>query len=232
VTPVPPRSVRPALLGQDWRDVAFLHWAIPPEVAAPLLPPGTRPDLLDGRTFAGLIALRMERTAPLGGPPLPWLGSFGQVNVRLYSVDRDGRRGVVFLSLDADRLLPAMTARAAGLPYRWARVEVRRRGDRCSYRVARRPGTARASIDLRVEGRRDPDPLERFVTARWGLHLRLPGRTAYLAVAHGPWPLHTAELLDCDTDLLAAAGLPGVSGPPVSVLFCPGIDGARIGPPA
>jgi uncharacterized protein len=232
VTPIPPRSVRPALLRQNWRDVAFVHWALRPEVAAPLLPPGTVPDLLDGRTFAGLIALRMEQTAPLGGPALPWLGSFGQANVRLYSVDRDGRRGVVFLSLDAGRLLPAMTARTAGLPYRWAHVVVRRQGDRCSYRVARRTGTAHASIDLRIGSRRDPDPLERFVTARWGLHHRLPGRTAYMGIEHGPWPLHEAEPLDCDTDLLAAAGLPEVSGPPVSVLFSPGVDGVRMGPPS
>jgi uncharacterized protein len=232
VTSAPPRSARPALLRQDWRDVAFLHWAIHPEVAAPLLPPGTRPDTLDGRTFVGLIVLRMEHTAPLGGPPLPWLGSFGQANVRLYSVDRDGRRGVVFLSLDAGRLLPAVTARTAGLPYSWARVRVRRQGDRCSYRVARRPGGAHAEIDLRIGPRRQPGPLELFVTARWGMHHRIPGRTVYAAVEHGPWLLHTAELLDFDSDLPAAAGLPGVTGPPVSVLYSPGVDGARLVPPA
>src|SRR3954470_9402324 len=131
--PAPPRRPRRALLRQDWRDVAFLHWDVRPEVAAPLLPAGTRADTLDGRTFAGLIALRMEHTMPLGGPPLPWLGSFCQANVRLYSIDRDGRRGVVFLSLDAGRLLPALTARTAGLPYSWSGVRVRRSGDRCSY---------------------------------------------------------------------------------------------------
>src|SRR3954454_22835094 len=219
VTPIPPRSVRPALLRQDWRGVAFLHWMIRPEVAAPLLPPGTRPDLLDGRTFAGLIALRMEHTAPLFGPPLPWLGSFGQANVRLYSVDRNGRRGVVFLSLDAGRLLPALTARVAGLPYSWARVRVRRREDVCSYRVARRPGAAHASIDLHIGPRRGPDPLALFVIARGGSHHRIRCRTVYGVVEPEPWPLHTAALLDCDTDLLAAAGLPGVTGAPVSVLF-------------
>jgi uncharacterized protein YqjF (DUF2071 family) len=232
VTPVPPRSVRRALLRQGWRDVAFLHWSIRPEVAEPLLPAGTRPDVLDGRTFAGLIVLRIQHTAPLGGAPLPWLGSFGQANVRLYSVDREGRRGVVFLSLDAGRLVPALAARTAGLPYSWARVHVRRQGDRCSYRVARRPGTAYASIDLRIGRPRDPGPLELFVTARWGMHHRIPARTVYGAVEHRPWPLHAAELVDCDTDLLTAAGLPGASGPPVSVLFSPGVDGVRIGPPA
>jgi uncharacterized protein YqjF (DUF2071 family) len=232
VTPTPPRHARPALLRLDWRDVAFLHWPIDPTVAAPLLPPGTRPDLLDGRTFAGLIALRITHTAPPAGPRLPWLGSFGQANVRLYSVDEEGRRGVVFLSMDAGRLLPALTARAAGLPYRWARVGVRRGRDRCSYRVDRRLGTAHASIELRIGPRREPGPLELFVTARWGVHHRVGGRTVYAAVEHGPWPLHDAELLAFETDLLAAAGLPPPAWPPGSVLFSPGVDGVRMGRPA
>jgi uncharacterized protein YqjF (DUF2071 family) len=232
VTPAPARSARPVLLRQDWRDVAFLHWSIQPEVAAPLLPPGTRPDLLDGRTFVGLVVLQMEHTAPLGVLPLPWLGSFGQANVRLYSVDEAGRRGVVFLSLDAGRLVPAVTARMAGLPYSWARVRVRRQGDRCTYRVDRRPGTAHAEIDLRIGPPREPGPLELFVTARWGMHHRLPGRTVYQAVEHGPWPMHDAEVTACDTDLVTAAGLPPMAGPPMSALYSPGIQGARVGLPA
>ncbi|MBW8766981.1 MAG: DUF2071 domain-containing protein [Geodermatophilales bacterium] len=230
VTAVPPRAARPALLRQDWRDVTLLHWPLDPAVAAPLLPPGTRPDELDGRTFAGLILLEMRNALPVG-PPLPWLGTFAQANVRLYSVDREGRRGVVFLSLDAGRVLPALTARVAGLPYWPARVRVRRQGDCCGYRVDRRPGRAHASIDLRIGPRRDPGPLELFVAARWGLLHRIPGRTVYIALEHPPWELHDAELTTCDTDLLAAAGLPAVSGAPLSVLYSPGVDGIRLGPP-
>jgi len=44
-----------------------------------------------------------------------------ETNVRLYSVDGTGRRGVVFLSLDANRLVVIATGRTVfGLPYRWA----------------------------------------------------------------------------------------------------------------
>jgi uncharacterized protein YqjF (DUF2071 family) len=228
--------VRPALLRQDWRDVVFLHWAVDPGLAAPLLPPGTEPDVLDGRTFVGIVALRMQRTALLRGPALPWVGTFGQINVRLYSVDGSGRRGVVFLSLDADRLPPAVAARhVAGLPYAWGRVELGRHGDRRTYGLHRRwpvPPPAYARIAVGVGGPREPGPEELLLTARWGFHHRMAGRTVYGQVEHGPWPLHAAELLDLDTDLLAAAGAPAPSGPPVSVLFSPGVDDARIGPPA
>jgi uncharacterized protein YqjF (DUF2071 family) len=72
-------------------------------------------------------------------------------------------------------------------------------------------------------------PLEHFLTARWGLHQTWRGRTAYWPNEHEPWPLHAAELVDWEENLLATAGLPGVTGPPESVLFSPGVD-VRFGP--
>ena len=64
------------------------------------------------------------------------------------------------------------------------------------------------------------DPLADFLTARWGLHTRRFGRTFFLPNNHERWPLVTADLLSLDDDLLATAGLPGLSTvPPDSVLF-------------
>jgi hypothetical protein len=61
-----------------------------------LLPAGTRPDLFHGVSYAGVIAFRMHDVGVLGLPALPYLSSFPETNVRLYSVGPDGRRGVVF----------------------------------------------------------------------------------------------------------------------------------------
>ena len=226
LTTTSPREPRPVVLRQGWGDVAFLHWAVDPGAVAPLLPPGTRPDLLADRTFVGLVALRMQRTAPLGGPPLPWVGTFGQVNVRLYSVDDEGRRGVVFLSMDADRLPPVVAGRALGLPYRWAHVRLGDVGDRYAYRAERHRSPGHLRLELRPGPPRQPDATERFVTARWALHARSIGR---VDVAHEPWQLHRADLLVCDTDLPALAGLRLVDEQPVSILWSPGMRDARIG---
>jgi uncharacterized protein YqjF (DUF2071 family) len=61
------------------------------------------------------------------------------------------------------------------------------------------------------------------------LHQRAGRHTAYWPNEHSEWPLHEADLLACDEDLLRAAGLPGVGGAPDSVLFSPGVD-VRFGP--
>ena len=88
------------------------------------MPPGVRPDTLDGRTYVGLVPVPDGRRRPRDAcAGVPYLGTFLETNVRLYSVDETGRRGVVFLSLDTDRLPIALGARAAfGVPYRWARM--------------------------------------------------------------------------------------------------------------
>ncbi len=232
VTETPPRSVGRAVLRQSWRDVAFLHWTVDPAVAATLLPPDVQPDLFGGRAFVGVVGLRMRSSAPVARVRLPWLGAFGQVNVRLYSVDRAGRRGVVFLRVDADRLLPVLTARAGlRLPFAWSRTQVMADGDRRIYLVQSHAGGVREQLALRVGRRHHPNPLERFLVDRWGLHAELRGRTVYLPLEHPPWPLHSAELIECSTTLPAAAGVPTLSARPISVLYSPGVDDVLIGRP-
>jgi uncharacterized protein YqjF (DUF2071 family) len=81
----------------------------------------------------------------LRGPGIPYLGTFCETNVRLYSVDARGRRAVVFLSLDAERLLPVLTAQVLlRLPYKWARMRLAKDGDVLRYTSRRRwPGPRR-----------------------------------------------------------------------------------------
>jgi uncharacterized protein YqjF (DUF2071 family) len=45
----------------------------------------------------------------------------------------------------------------------------------------------------------------------------------HLPNEHPRWPLHRAELLELDDELVTAAGLPAPAGPPVSVLYSPGV---------
>jgi len=212
-----------AVMTQRWADLAWLHWPVAPEVVAPLLPTGVRPDVLDGVTWVGLVPFHMQRIALAGTPPLPWVGTFPETNVRLYSVGPDGRRGVVFRSLDAARGLPVAVARVGyRLPYHWARMRIERRGADLTYRARRRDGTS-SLVRVRVGDRVTPTALDHFLSARWGLHTPWRGGTAFAPVAHGPWPVHQAELLELDDDLVVAAGLPRPVGPPL-VRWSPGVD--------
>lgn len=229
VSVLAPTLSRPRLMSQRWSDVAFLHWAVDPETVARFFPPGVRPDVLDGRTYVGLVPFRMVGAGfGGGGPAVPWAGTFLETNVRLYSVDDTGRRGIVFLSLDADRAVVVAGARAVfGLPYRWARMGFRAEGDDRAYATRLRGQRARVTtrIVVRSGGPAADGPVERFLTARWGLHVARFGRTWYIPNAHPTWPLRTAELLALDDGLVAAAGLGALARrPPDHVAFSDGVS--------
>jgi len=241
VTPTPVRPVGRTVFTQTWAELSFLHWAVDPGRLAPYLPRGVRADVIDGVSYVGLVPFRMRDIGAWGSPGLPYVGSFLETNVRLYSVDEQGRRGVVFVSLDASRLAPVLAARwGPGLPYLWSRMGYRRTGDLIEYTCRRRwpgPRGAASEIRVRVGDRIEAGPLEHFLTARWGLHLadgglagdligrsRRPGRTYYWPNSHEQWPLRAATIERMDDNLLAAAGFADLADrPPDSVLFSPGV---------
>lgn len=228
VTLTAPALARRQILHQCWEDVAFLHWRVESARVAPLLPPGAVPDEFDGSSWVGLIPFRMVRAGIARGPAVPWLGTFAETNVRLYAVDQRGRRGVVFRSLEASRLAMVLGARLTlGLPYYWSRTRVRRLGRDIEYTSSRRwPGHrgVRTRIVIRPEPVVAQDELAAFLTARWGLHAHWAGSSLFVPIEHATWPLHTATLRHLEDDLVAAAGLPGISDhEPDSVLWSAGV---------
>jgi uncharacterized protein YqjF (DUF2071 family) len=233
VSPSAPGLIGAQLLHQYWADVVFLHWPVAASDVAPLLPAGVRPDEHDATSWVGLVHFRMQRLGLGRLPRLPWLGDFTETNVRLYTVDNEGRRGVVFRCLDADRGLPVLVARTlAALPYNWAPSTVLKDGKTLTYESVRRwPGPrgvhSRTHITI-GDAIAEPSPLEHFLTARWALHTSRLGphgrHTVRWPNEHPIWPLHSAELVSLDEDMVAASGLPQASRqPPVSVLYSPGL---------
>lgn len=174
----------------------------------------------------GLVGFHLHRTRLVGRIPVPWLGSFTEINVRLYTRGRDGSTGVLFVTLDASRLPAVLAARAAGIPYIWSRSRPVHTGGTYGYEVRRFGKQAASRFSVRPDFEATAgDALSLEVTARFGAHAAILGRTLYVPNTHQQWPLYRAGLYEFDTELLAAAGIP-VSGPPDSVLFSPGVETA------
>lgn len=220
------------IASQRWSHLTFLHWRVETSRVAPLLPAGIVPDEHDGSSWVGLIPFLLDRATLFGSPPIPYLGSFVELNVRLYGVDTQGRRGVVFRSLEASRLAAVGAARASfGLPYFWSRTRMQREGRSFGYDSQRHGGGPASRVRARAGAQIDPAPLDDFLTARWGMFTRRRGSTVFVPNEHEPWTLHSAELVDLDDGLIAAAGLPGIADrAPDSVLYSPGVT-TRFGRP-
>lgn len=232
--PVCPEPVVRAVMTNRWRWLTYLHWSYDPAVVQALLPEGLQVDTFDGRAWVGLIPFRMEVALP-GLPPVPYLSTFPETNVRTYVVGPDGKPGVWFFSLDASRLPAVLVARGwFGLAYRWASMGIERRGRRVRYTSARREGhSASSTVEVEVG---DPvsagemTDLDHFLASRWRLYSVGRGGGLVLGrIDHAPWALRSAELVEVRQDLVEAAGLPSPRGEPI-VRYAPGV-GVRIAPP-
>ena len=150
----------PVTFEQRWDDLTFVHWPVRPASVEGLYPPGIRPDVFaDGMTYVSLIPFVLSSTKVSTTLPVPFFGRFAETNVRLYSIDADGRHGVFFRSLETARLavVPAMRI-CPGVPYTWAKMRVTRLGDQITYgsvrRWPRRGGCPRLGRDQVGEGGR------------------------------------------------------------------------------
>lgn len=233
----PPERIRRPVMVQNWTDVVFLHWRVPPADVQRLLPEGIRVDTFDGDAWVGLVPFGMQGLGLPGIGPLPLVNSFPEVNVRTY-VRHNDRRGVWFFSLDVDSLLPTLVARTAySLPYCSGEATHRRTGELVTSSVRRswprggRVEAPRADIAVRTGDPMDvSDPLSRFLTGRWGLlSTSRRGVVRWAPVEHPTWPLYSADLLHLEENLLAAAGIERPADTP-HAMWSPGVP-VRVGRP-
>lgn len=238
LSPTCPAPLRRAWLRNRWDDLAFVHWAYEPDHVQALLPAGLRVDTFDDGSgpsaWVSLVPFRMRRAGPSFLPPLPWISTFAETNVRTYVVDSAGNRAVWFLSLDAARLPVVAFARwTIGFPYVWSTMSIERSGDRWTYETTGRrwPRSPAARTRLVVEAGDliEPTRLDEFLTARWGTVARWRGQLRHHPVDHPAWTLRSATIIDLDDTAVAAAGLTTPRGEPV-VRVAESVD-ARFGPP-
>lgn len=223
--PPPPR---PWTWRQSWKDLLFAHWPVPAAVLQPLVPPALRVEEFDGTSWVGVVPFRMSGVMRRPLPDLPWVSAFPELNLRLY-VERDGRPGVWFLSLDAANPVAVWAARRFfHLPYHLARIDMARRAEEIAF-ASRRAGGADAPA-CRAAYRPDgaafeasPGSLEWFLTERYCLYARSASGAIYRAdVHHVPWPLQPARGDVEPAELLRPHGLV-VAGEPL-LHFSRGVD--------
>lgn len=207
---------------QNWSELSFLHWSIPPDQIRPLLPPGLELDTFEGRAYVGLVPFTMTGVRPVWSPSVPGLSSFHETNVRTYVHYQGQNPGVWFFSLDAANIPAVRIARTLWkLPYHFARMRLVVSNGEIDYHSERlwpEPVPARCSVRIRPVGPVTPalvDTLEHFLAERYLLYAYARSRLYCGQVNHTPYPLQTAELLSLDETLLQAAGLKRPDLPPL-----------------
>jgi uncharacterized protein YqjF (DUF2071 family) len=208
-----PLPLRPWVMTQSWHDLLFAHWRVDERLLRPLIPHAFDIDRFDGSAWLGVVPFVMSHVAARGTPALPWLSTFAELNVRTYVSPRDGKRGVFFFSLDAERLPAVVTARALfRLPYFHAGMAAASRDGLVHYVSRRRRGDATFAATYGPAG--PPvtpvnGSLEFFLTERYCLyHVDPLGRPSRLEIHHAPWPLQPARAEIEINTMTAPLGIP------------------------
>ena len=221
LSPVCPHHIDRPVMRQWWRDLLFVHGRVDANVIRRLLPAGVEVDEFDGSGWVSYVPFGMHDIAFAGTPPVPYLGTFPEVNIRTY-VRHEGVPYVWFFSLDIPRFLPVAVARSVfALPYMYSAVHHGRIGSIVTSSTKRRWSDAAAHSVARIGDVADTDDLDVFLTARWGLLTATRRSLVEARIHHEPWVLHDAELLEFDERLSAAARLPDWE--PERVTYAPGL---------
>jgi len=87
-------------LKANWQHLIMANYEISPSILLPYLPHGVELDYFQGKAYVSLVGFLFKDTS-LFNIPIPFLGTFEEVNLRFYVVRKIGnelRRGVVFIN--------------------------------------------------------------------------------------------------------------------------------------
>jgi uncharacterized protein len=182
------------LQAQTWERLCFLHWRVRAGALRGLVPNELELDTHDGSAWLAITPFRISGLRLRGLLPMPRLSSFLELNARTY-VTYGGKPGIWFFSLDAEsRFFVEAARRLYRLPYHYARMSWRTRGDRVDYESertgARFEGWYRATGEPAAPER---GTLEHFLTERYCLYTEHEGQLYRAEIHHPPWPLQPAE---------------------------------------
>jgi len=87
-------------LKADWENLIMANYTVNPSVLLPFLPKGVEIDTYQGKAYVSLVGFMFKNTR-LFNIPIPYLGTFEEINLRFYVKRKDGnewKRGVVFIN--------------------------------------------------------------------------------------------------------------------------------------
>ncbi len=87
-------------LKANWENIIMANYEIDPKNLIPFLPKGVELDLFHGKCYISLVGFMFKKTK-LFNVPIPFLGTFEEINLRFYVLRKEGgitKRGVVFIN--------------------------------------------------------------------------------------------------------------------------------------
>lgn len=184
---------------QEWNKALFLHWEIDAALIQPFLPPATTLDTFEGKAWLSIVAFTMQKIRPRHLPFFKPVSDFHEVNVRTYVI-KDGKSGVYFLSLEAQKMLSVFISRnLSALPYQKASIRRSKQSHSHMYSSINIPKQFRlhAVYDI-VAQDYHKTALDRFLTERYCAYVDKKGVVYRYDIHHPEWPVQPVTIRELE----------------------------------
>lgn len=176
---------------QEWNNALFLHWKVPFNELRTLVPDELKLDNHKGEYYVSLVAFTMQKIHPRYLPPIQAISDFYEINVRTY-VNNNGKPGVYFLSIEAEKKLSVIIAKLlSGLPYE--KAFIKRFGSAYASENHKRKFYFSAKFRTSKINDRKSD-LDKWLTERYRLYLKEDTGFYYYDIHHLEWEIRVAEI--------------------------------------
>jgi hypothetical protein len=197
-------------LQANWENLIMANYEVDPDILKAYLPNGLELDFYNGKTYVSLVGFMFKKTS-LFGVPIPFFGSFEEINLRFYVRKTEGKKikkGVVFINETVPFKIVAFLANKLykehyiSIPTKNA-IEV---GEYKHLNYAWKMNNKWNSMSVESEintHKIEPSSIEEFIFERYfGFTKLSPILTQEYRIQHPKWMTHKilSSSIDCDFD--------------------------------
>lgn len=200
-------------LKAKWENIIMANYQIEPELLLPFLPKGVSLDLHQGKAYISLVGFLFKNTQ-LFNVPIPFFGSFEEINLRFYVVRNEGgilKRGVVFINETIPYRLVAWIANKlykehyTVVPTKHQLISSSETNHiKFEWLLQKKWNTIAVDFDSKTESMKT-DSLEKFIYEHYYGYTKInEHQTEEYQLRHPSWKTHkvTNYKIDCDFEAM------------------------------
>jgi uncharacterized protein YqjF (DUF2071 family) len=195
-------------LKANWENLVMANYEVEPSILAPYLPNGVELDFFKNKTYVSLVGFMFKKTS-LFGVPIPFFGSFEEINLRFYVKRIEGKKikkGVVFINETVPFKIVALLANKLykehyiSIPTKNSIDIAEHKNIQYEWKMNEKWNSITVQSDIN-KYKIEPSSIEEFIFERYfGFTKLSPSCTQEYRIHHPKWNIHKIlnYTIDCD----------------------------------
>ncbi|MEI8301476.1 MAG: DUF2071 domain-containing protein [Chlamydiota bacterium] len=195
-------------LKANWENLVMANYEVEPSTLTPYLPKGLELDFYNDKTYVSLVGFMFKKTS-LFGVPIPFFGSFEEINLRFYVKRIEGKKikkGVVFINETVPFKIVALLANKLykehyiSIPTKNAIDIAEHKNIQYNWKMNEKWNSIIVQSDT-IKYKIEPSSIEEFIFERYfGFTKLSPLSTQEYRIQHPKWSTNKIlnHTIDCD----------------------------------